>query len=396
MRSGRTVLAVVLAVAAGAWAAPVQANPPATGADELFAVQHRLVLAADAVTAAAGTAQTSAGAGLAGISAKPERGELWVYWKGAVPAAVKGTIDGLDVPARLLPARYSKAELLQTAQAIAVQPGVTAVGPLVDGSGLRVSTTGTLDALENVSNGVPLVAKVRRPAVASRQVSAAPHYGGAKFLRPAGRGYNMCTTGFAIWQGRLTKKMLTAGHCADNGDTVYSGDLSTMGTISGDDNTKDTMLINTSSAGRIYVDGYSSNTSKPVHMALGSYVDTLVCTSGAMTGEHCKIRVIDTDLIINVGYLIYPVVEAIHDDDAVAAGLGDSGGPVVAQDSWGPFGNGDFVLVYATGTITAIDLGPNAKVPCGQTYAPTECSDTLYYVDIMDSQAYYGGSVVTG
>jgi hypothetical protein len=113
-----------------------------------------------------------------------------------------------------------------------------------------------------------------------------------------------------------------------------------------------------------------------------------------MTGEHCKIRITATDLTINVGYLIHPVVEAVHDDQPVAAGRGDSGGPVVAQDSWGPFGGGDFYLVYAMGTITAIDL--NTEVPCGPTYAPTQCASTMYYVDIMDSLAHYNGSIATG
>jgi hypothetical protein len=202
----------------------------------------------------------------------------------------------------------------------------------------------------------------------------------------------MCTTGFAV-STRRGAKMLTAGHCGADGETVYSGSGAVMGLISGDNDTRDTMLIDTDSAGRIYVDAYDSSTSKPVRTPLDSYVDTLACTSGAMTGEHCKIRIVATDLVINVGYLIYPVVEAVHDDGTVAAGFGDSGGPVVAQDSWGPFGNGDFVLVYALGTITAIDLGQ--EVDCGQTYADTRCSSTMFYVGIMDALAYYGASVVT-
>jgi len=188
--------------------------------------------------------------------------------------------------------------------------------------------------------------------------------------------------------------MLTAGHCGDNGDTVYNGTGATvMGTVSGDDNTKDSMIINTSAAGRIYVDGFNSNTSKPVKMAFNSYQDTLVCTSGAMTGEHCKIRIKNIGLTINVGYSIHPVVKAVHDDGLAAVGEGDSGGPVVSQDSGGFMGNGDFVLVYAQGTITALDL--NGQVSCASLY-PTTCSKTMFYVDIMDSLAYYNSNIVIG
>ena len=129
-------------------------------------------------------------------------------------------------------------------------------------------------------------------------------------------------------------------------------------------------------------------------MALNSYDDTLVCTSGSMTGEHCKIRIINQNLTINVGYLIHPVVETMHDDGNVAAGEGDSGGPVVAQDSGGPFGAGDFVIVYAMGTITAIDL--NAEVPCGSSYLPSVCSSTMFYVDVTKSLTYYNATIVTG
>ena len=98
-------------------------------------------------------------------------------------------------------------------------------------------------------------------------------------------------------------------------------------------------------------------------------------------------------MTINVGYLIHPVVMAVHDDGLAAVGEGDSGGPVVSQDSGGLMGKGDFVLVYAQGTITALDL--NGQVACASLY-PTVCSKTMFYVDIMDSLAYYNSSIVTG
>jgi hypothetical protein len=403
MNRGRTALAVVLMVLVGtvATTAPAHAAGVAGPAgfeswEELFAMQQRLIVAADAISAKVGPAD-----GLASISAKPERRELWIYWKGDVPAAIGEVIEAqrASVPVRVIPARFSRTELLAVAATVAEQDGVTAVGPLGDGSGLTVSTASSMSALLSLpavrDAGMPLVAKERRPMLANRHDSVAPHRGGATFTFAVPGGTAMCTTGFAISQGGgRVKRMLTAGHCGANGDTVNNGTGQLMGTVTGDNNTKDTMLISTSSSGRIYVDGHSSSTSKPVYTALGSYVDTLVCTSGSMTGEHCKIRITAVNLTINVGYLITPVVEAVHDDSLVAAGTGDSGGPVVAQDSPGVLGHGDFVLVYAMGTITAIDL--DGELPCGSSWQPSTCSDTMYYVDIMDSLAHYNATIVTG
>lgn len=401
MRKLLMVLALVIAgvVPAAVAHAGEPTDPPPGGFgswEELFAMQQRLVAAADLVSAA-----TVDDDGLAGISAKPERRELWVYWQGEVPGAVAEAVKRAQesVPVRIIPARHSRAELLKLTELVAEQKGVTVVGPLGDGSGLRISTVDdeSLDAVRSLAAvrdaGVALSVKASRPVLASRQSSASPHYGGAKFTKPVPGGYSLCTTGFAIQQGRA-RRMLTAGHCGDNGDVVSSGSGATMGTVSGDNNTKDTMLIGTNAAGRVYTNGYNSATSKPVHMALNSYDDTLVCTSGSMTGEHCKIRIINQNLTINVGYLIHPVVETMHDDGNVAAGEGDSGGPVVAQDSGGPFGAGDFVIVYAMGTITAIDL--DAEVSCGSSYLPTVCSSTMFYVDVTKSLTYYNATIVTG
>lgn len=364
--------------------------------DELFVMQQRLVAAADAIRAVVRDDD-----GLAGISARPERGELWIYWKGQVPDAVRAAIaeQRNAVPIRILPADYSRRELLAAAQVVAVQPGVIAVGPLGDGSGLSVSTDGSLDDLRNLpavrDAGIPLVPKARRPVLAGRQNSVAPHFGGAAFTFPTSGGTGMCTTGFAV---RLVRervpRLLTAGHCGSDEDTVYTGTGQLMGTVRGDHDPMDIMLIDTNAAGRIWEGSYNSNNHKPVHMAIGTYLDTLVCTSGAMTGEHCNIRITMADLYINVGYIIGPLVEAEHDFGTVAAGRGDSGGPVVAQDSWGPLGHGDFVLVYPMGTITAIDA--LSMVPCGSSFAPTDCSDTVYYVGIMDALNYYDATIVTG
>ena len=116
-RRARTSLAVAGAgVATPAAAAPAGSEVPGGFEtwDELLAMQQRLVAAADAVTATIGERDT----GLAAISAMPERRELWIYWKGEVPGDVAEAIDAQrgSVPVRVLPARYSKTELLAAAE----------------------------------------------------------------------------------------------------------------------------------------------------------------------------------------------------------------------------------------------------------------------------------------
>jgi hypothetical protein len=401
MRSKVLATAVVIVATVGLWATPAQADDTVPGGfgswEELFETQQKLIAAADVVhDVALGTPET----GFAGFSVKPENREVRLWWRGELPANVAAAVERARTiaPVSVLPARHSKAELDGVADRVAGIDGVTAVGPLSDGSGLRVSTVDerVLDAVRAVTGGLALTTDRMRPALASRQAPTSPQYGGSAFTKPLGNGTSSyCTTGFTITNPRAGSRLLTAGHCGDLYDQVYAGTGPTiMGTVTSDNNTKDTMIISVGgSAGRIYVDGYNSNTSKPVKTAFNSYEDTLVCTSGAMTGEHCKIRITNTGMTINVGYLIHPVVMAEHDDDLAAVGEGDSGGPVVSQDSGGFMGKGDFVLVYAQGTITALDL--NAEVPCASMY-PTTCSSTMFYVDIMDSLAYYNSSIVTG
>ena len=155
----------------------------------------------------------------------------------------------------------------------------------------------------------------------------------------------------------------------------------------------DTLLINANAGGQTFYGGINSSSAKPTHMVLPSFVDTLVCTSGAMTGQHCEIRIKFINQTIKVDdekggfYLISPVVRAEQDAHTVAVGQGDSGGPVVAQDSI-PAG---FMFVYPTGTITAEDGG--TTVPCGSSVYPTVCAWRMWYADVPSALTRYGATV---
>jgi hypothetical protein len=283
------------------------------------------------------------------------------------------------------------------------------VAPSPTGDGLVVSVAGD----EEFGRALPAVRSASVPVViepfeypvlvADRQHDASPYQGGAFYHWPLPDNYiGLCSTGFAVAVGN-EKKMLSAGHCGEDGTTVYAGNGSgaapVMGTLSGTDKTHDTLLIDTPSNGAVYYGPYTSATTKPILGVIGIYKDTLVCTSGAMTGQHCQLRIVLTNKMINVtvdgvSYTITELVQADHDLKQAAVGEGDSGGPVVAMDSWNQqLGIGSFMFVYPQGTITAEDLGPGKNVPCASQY-PTDCSWRMYFADINKSLVRYGATIV--
>ncbi len=344
--------------------------------DQLMAVQQRLDAAADRIKARRDNAFT-------GIVVSAEQRRLTVYWKdGRPPAAATNTINEArrDGSVQVLAARYSEAELLAEANRVARMDGATAVSPNIDGSGLSVSfAPGRQTA---ITSNVPITqTDTAAPQLASRGNDSPPYWGGAR--------WNGCTTGFAISIGGVSK-MLSAGHCAANGNTARDGGGDVMGTVSGDSNAYDRLYINTSSAGQVYNGGVGTGEfSNPVIGASSNRVGDYVCTSGAYSGTRCNIQVTAINQTINVGYLIYQTVRAEKVDRTNAAGNGDSGGPVLSVAA-------DPTKVIAKGTITAID--PSTAVPCTGVPAGNgrTCSWRMYYVDVVNSLSAYGASIITG
>jgi hypothetical protein len=185
--------------------------------------------------------------------------------------------------------------------------------------------------------------------------------------------------------------MLSAGHCGDDGDTVYEGNGSgpavAMGTVTGTDKGRDTLLIGAAAQGRIYDGPFASTSSRPIHTVIGNWPKTLVCTSGAVTGQHCDLRIVSVNQVVKVGTQLFTgLVRAEQIDHEVGAGTGDSGGPVVARDAV-PSG---FVNVYPLGTISLI--ADNA--PCGPTLMPARCGWIVWYADVNDALARYSATIV--
>jgi hypothetical protein len=349
--------------------------------DELMAVQERLDAKAEAITEARDQ-------NFAGIEVAAERRALTVYWKGGQPApaaasAIEAARSGDDTVA-VVAAPYSEDELMAESAKIAGQDGVSAVAPKVDGSGLLVSTVpGHLGIF---FSPIPLTRDEARPVLASRADDSPPYRGGAK--------WGGCTSGFAI-SIKGSTRMLSAGHCADNGEIAEDGGGQTMGTVNGDSDSYDRLFIDTKSAGRIYngavnPDGSGNGEySSPVAGASASFVGDYICSSGAYSGTRCGSQVKAVNQTINVGYPIYQTVRAEKLDRTAAIGNGDSGGPSFAVSS-------DRKKVIAKGTHTAIDTA--AARPC--TGEPSvvhgrTCSYRFYYVDVTKSLKAYGAKIVT-
>jgi hypothetical protein len=334
-------------------------------------MQQQLNAAADRVVAANGD-------GFAGIVAAPENRELRVYWAGQVPAAVTGLAKGVSI--KFLPARYSQKTLQGEASRLIQQAGVSAVAAKPDGSGLTVASR-DVARRQALSSSVPLEQTSAEPAPATRGNDFAPYWGGAR--------WGGCSTGFAVWQGGVTK-MLSAGHCGSNGQAAYDGGGDFMGYVEGDDNSRDRLLVNARSAGRVYDGGVGvGEFSKPVIAAAHSYPGNWVCNSGAYSGALCGIQVKYTNATVNIGYLVYETVWAEQVDHIAPVGNGDSGGPVFDLTP-------DYSQTIAKGTNTAIDLATGA--PCRGTPAGPgrSCAWRFFYVDVVNSLNAYGAAIVTG
>ena len=187
-RSRTVVAGVCMILAVAATAAPAAAEPlkppaapgpaqPAGAVPGGFATWGELFAMQDKLNAAATRIVGARGAGYAGIVAAPATRRLTVYWKGAVPEAVRNLAGRLGVPVTFTAARFTERELLAEAKRLGGDAQVLAIGPKVDGSGLHI-TVSERSALRSgllSTARVPLQVSTKgRPQLASRQNDSMP------------------------------------------------------------------------------------------------------------------------------------------------------------------------------------------------------------------------------
>ncbi|MET7418232.1 hypothetical protein [Dactylosporangium sp. NPDC005555] len=344
-------------------------------------MQRKLNAAATVIQKAA----ADPGSGYSGVIAAPENRRLDVYWKGTVPSDIGRLIavEGKVVPIRVLPAKFNAEELLAASRSAGADSAVAESAPLPDGSGVHVvwnqgaKAAGRTRASLTTSQ-VPIFDDTAESAGKvdfSREDDSPYYYGGARTSN--------CTAGFAVTVGG-SPRMLYAGHCGSNGNSVYDGGGQLIGTITGDNDSRDTALINGPGMGRMWDGGNLSNYSKAVQGATFSNVGNWVCTSGSRSGVICSIQVKANNVTWGDQY---PMVKAEQVNHTQSAGPGDSGGPVFELPS------PDTGKVLAKGIIKGGDT--TTTVPCNIGAPNSGCTWRLYYADATQTISWYGAVIAT-
>ncbi|MER7759672.1 hypothetical protein [Streptomyces sp. NPDC097619] len=361
--------------------------------------------------------------GFAGLVVDPDDGVLRLYWKGVVPRKVRSVAASAPAGTRVefLPARHSAAEVVAGREKIvtATKAGrrvlagdadwhTLTVAP--DGSGLPLAyepeqglstqrTRATSAALETSAEqvtGVSVsVSTEPRPQATGRQNDTSPWWGGAAIIssvKPMG-----CSTAFAVRLKTGRPGLLTAAHCGDwGGFTDPTGEI--VGGVGAAKLDRDTTVIDVGTtsgtvAGRYYDGPWTTSDSKSIVRADYNNNGDYVCTSGAMSGVHCNLRIYADNSYVHLdnGQFVSPVIKAARTDMSnVSHALGDSGGPVVttADGTYGP-------RMAARGIISAGIGGPVVCVP-GETRNPsTRCFGEVGYVAIRRVLADFELTLVT-
>jgi hypothetical protein len=402
-----TPVSAAQTVAQPAKPAPTQREVPMTDPvpagfaswHEVMATQDVLDRAADRITAAA----TGAASGYAGIAVEPEARQLRLYWKGAVPASVQRVVDTAAVRVTTTAARYSQQELRveldRMTEAMAAglagqRSRVVAVSPMPDGSGLGISVEGSVEEATSLAavraSHVAVVVEAGGAVPFSRGNDSPPYFGGAQTVNFASN--KGCTTGFGVFaSGR--SMMVSAAHCARNGDSVFDGGIDFMGTAIGVLPTKDIMLIDARSAGVVFNGGPGAGEfTNRVIGASTNHIGDFICNSGALSGTRCNIKIVrmnESFLLstINGTITVTGEVRAEHQQFLNAAGPGDSGAPVFVVGA-------DPTTVFARGTHTGGDP-TNAPATCTGIDNGRRCTWRVWYAEIGTALNLYGAQILT-
>ena len=173
-----------------------------------------------------------------------------------------------------------------------------------------------------------------------------PFFGGARIqdnaVPPA-----QCTSGFGlVRQADRAQLLITANHCYPNGQAVFNGvppggaGRVQIGTVRVNVPRGDSEAIQIAAPGTagafVYVGGVNNPTEGTARVTgVGINIrNQFVCTSGSFTGQSCRLQIVDTarfigETVRGVRIRVGPLNRADSRLGAVAAGQGDSGGPVI-------------------------------------------------------------------
>ncbi|MFI8294244.1 S1 family peptidase [Streptomyces sp. NPDC085614] len=369
---------------------------------DLLAAQKELDTAADALVRVAPRDHYGS------LVVSVERNTIDLYWKGEMSAKDRRLIDAArgKVAVSIKSAEFSAAEIegaMASIERDLARNGtpVSRISPRPDAKGVIVSVDGETAGVASL----PVIANSRvhvsvdrgprmRPAVievpgkTDREHDVPLYWGGALYNVAGGS----CSTGFGIdYNGQGIKRILTAGHCGENGTAVSiaqsGGNQAEVGSIQSKIPNYDIALIDIPSDGRVYTGSSDSTTSAPVLGAVGTHVGDYVCTDGAMFGQRCSIQITQTDVRVqmNGGPMIQHMSIGKRSNNLPAIHAGDSGGPVLQPQYVPKFG------VYAKGIIS----GGLHAVPCWDGAPDSQCYNEVSFQPVVNALTAYDSSILT-
>ena len=353
-----------------------------------------------AIDRAAGNATALAEVpGYAGVAVDYGTATVTISWKGTAPPAVDAlaerVADGVTVDVRRTALSGSdlhdaSTRLLDSQRTAPTDLTVLTALPEEDYAGLVVEVGGIAAGsgaerlgrrLERVA-GVPVRIQMIHHHVEStaggRRDDAPPWHAGGAIATKDGTDY--CTTGFPIVTGAGEHRIVTAAHCNKRvGALVRDGAGQRLGTVThrapevdaqlidpvGEDGTAGTVLGGPWDATRDH-ERYRF----PVAAVQRPAVGQRICSSGAVTGEHCA-TIRATGIAWSCGEQTCHGFRASRDDGGVVVGGGDSGGPMYTVIDG---------KAYARGMI---DGGSNRR-SCGSTSVSTQCFSYVYGIPMVD------------
>ncbi|WP_129783617.1 hypothetical protein [Promicromonospora panici] len=383
-----------------ALAAPAAAGTSDVSQPETNKAEQNLADIQTAVDRAAGAATTLAGVpGYAGVAVDYDTGSVTVSWKGDAPSVVSNltervpagvTVDVRQTALSEADLRAASTRLMDSQRALHGPDAVLAALPTSDYAGLVVEvshdsaaarTPALAQRLESIA-GVPVQLtmiddQVESTAGSRRDDDAPWHAGGAMATKD---GTDYCTTGFSVVTGAGHRRIISAAHCNEGvGSLVRDGAGERLGTVTNRTTSLDAELINPSGhpetarstfGGPWNATSVNSRYRFPVAGVERPAVGQTVCSSGAVTGEHCA-TIRSTDIAWSCGDTTCHGFRASRDDGGVVVGGGDSGGPIYAVIDG---------KAYARGMI---DGGSNRR-SCGRTSVSTQCFSYVYGIPMVD------------
>lgn len=353
-----------------------------------------------AVDRAAGVATMLAKVpGYAGVAVDYDTASVTVSWKGDAPSAVSNLTerapDGVTVDVRQTALseaelRAASTRLMDSQRALHGPDAVLAALPASDYAGLVVEvshdsaaarTPALAQSLERIA-GVPVQLtmiddQVESTAGSRRDDEGPWHAGGAMATKD---GTDYCSTGFSVVTGAGHRRIVSAAHCNEGvGSLVRDGAGERLGTVTNRTTSLDAELIDpggrpeTAQAtfgGPWNATSVNSRYRFPVAGVQRPAVGQTICSSGAVTGEHCA-TIRATDIAWSCGDTTCHGFRASRDDGGVVVGGGDSGGPMYAVIDG---------KAHARGMI---DGGSNRR-SCGDTSVSTQCFSYVYGIPMVD------------